>query len=91
MFPDLERRFWHAVLDRVDGVIGLTQTGLDLAHERFPHLASLPSFVIPHGHYRDRYPNRIDKAEARRRLGSATMPRLSLISGRSGLIKTCLA
>lgn len=69
VFPDLERRFWHAVLDRVDGVIGLTQTGLDLAHERFPHLASLPSFVIPHGHYRDRYPNRIDKAEARRRLG----------------------
>ncbi|MFO1155096.1 MAG: glycosyltransferase [Rhodospirillales bacterium] len=76
VFPELERRFWQAVLDRIDGVIGLTRTGLDLAHQRFPHLASRPSFVVPHGHYRDRYPNDIDKAEARRRLrvaGEATV------------------
>jgi glycosyltransferase involved in cell wall biosynthesis len=69
VFPELERRFWQAVLDRIDGVIGLTRTGLELAHQRFPHLASRPSFVVPHGHYRGRYPNEIDKAEARRRLG----------------------
>ncbi len=68
VFPDLERRFWQAVLDRVDGVIGLTRTGLDLAHQRFPHLASRPSFVVPHGHYGGRYPNGVDKVEARRRL-----------------------
>jgi beta-1,4-mannosyltransferase len=69
VFPTLERRFWQAVLDRVDGVIGLTRTGLDLAHQRFPHLATRPSFVVPHGHYRGRYPNEVGKAEARRRLG----------------------
>ncbi len=50
-------------------MIGLTRTGLDLAHERFPHLASRPSFVVPHGHYRGRYPNELSKPEARRRLG----------------------
>lgn len=74
VFPALERRFWEAVLARIDGVIALTRTGLELAHERFPHLASRPSFVIPHGHYRDRYPNQIDKSEARRRLGVDSGP-----------------
>ena len=69
VFPALESRFWRAVLDRIDGLIGLTQTGLDMAHERFPHLASRPSFVVPHGHYRGRYPNELGKSEARRRLG----------------------
>ena len=68
VFPALELRFWQAVLARVDGIIALTQTGVDLAHERFPHLRLLPSFVIPHGHYRGRYPNEFSKAEARQQL-----------------------
>lgn len=68
VFPALETRFWQAVLARLDGVIALTQTGVRLAHERFPHLRSLPSFVVPHGHYRGRYPDESSKVEARRRL-----------------------
>ena len=68
VFPDLEHRFWDAVLDRIDGLTALTRSGLDLALQRFPQLAPLPAFVIPHGHYRGQYPSGITRQEARARL-----------------------
>lgn len=71
VFPALETRFWDAVLARLDGLIALTQTGLERALARFPGLARLPAFVIPHGHYRGHYPNEVDRGAARARLGLA--------------------
>lgn len=68
VFPKLEQRFWDAVLDRIDGLTALTHSGLDLALQRFPRLATLPAFVIPHGHYRGQYASGMTRAEARARL-----------------------
>lgn len=69
LHPVLERAFWDRFVPRVDGFISLSESGLNLAQERFPLLKSRPGFVIPHGHYRDVYPNRVDKRQARQQLG----------------------
>jgi beta-1,4-mannosyltransferase len=67
-FPGIERRLWRSFLPQVDGVISLSRTGLGLAHERMPRLASLPSAIIPIGSFRDAYPATLGRGEARRRL-----------------------
>ncbi len=52
----VEKYFWQAFLRRVDGIITLTHAGAAALVDRFPAAASLPRFVIPHGHYRHEYP-----------------------------------
>lgn len=69
--PDLERAFWRRFMGQLDGVVSLSQAGLDLAWERLPELRALPSFVVPHGHYREVYPQTLSPARARRELGIA--------------------
>ncbi|HYN38815.1 MAG TPA: hypothetical protein VES39_06170, partial [Rhodospirillales bacterium] len=66
VYPRIEWPFWHEVIRRVDGVIALTQRGLDLARDRYPHLQQIPAFVIPHGHFRDAYPKSVSRDDARR-------------------------
>ena len=66
-----ENRFWTGVAKRLDGVISLTETGLRLAREKLPAISEAPSFVIPHGHYRDVYSNSMGRSEARAKLGIA--------------------
>jgi beta-1,4-mannosyltransferase len=56
LHPSLEARFYRHFIPRVDGIISLSEVGLNLARERFPRLRHLPSAVILHGHYRDQYP-----------------------------------
>ncbi len=56
LHPLLEAKFYRRFIPRVDGVISMSETGLNLARKRFPHLRHLPAAVIPHGHYRDQYP-----------------------------------
>jgi len=75
-FPVLERRYWNGMARRLDGVIALTEGGLELAREKLPAIASIPSFVIPHGHYRDVYPRTITRSEAREKLGVAQSNRV---------------
>jgi glycosyltransferase involved in cell wall biosynthesis len=69
VYPQIEWAFWHDVIDRVDGVIALTQNGLQLARQRYPRLRTCPAFVIPHGHFRDAYPRTVSREEARQILG----------------------
>lgn len=71
VFPAIERQFWAATMRRLDGVIALSKTGLTAVRERFPGLARVPSFVVPHGHFRDAYPRGIDRQAARQALGIA--------------------
>ncbi len=71
VYPLIERTLWRLVIPQLDGVISLSADGVALARARFPMLARVPSFVIPHGHYRGVYPNEVGRAEARRRLGIA--------------------
>ena len=67
-YPRLEAWFWKRYTRRLDGVIALTEAGLDAARMRFPALQHIPGFVISHGHYRDEYS--VDPTlDARERLG----------------------
>ena len=68
LYPRFERWFWGALIRRLDGFICLTETSRRQALERFPQLARLPCSVIPHGHYREVYPNTISRCAARERL-----------------------
>jgi glycosyltransferase involved in cell wall biosynthesis len=74
--------FLAIFLAQVDLVIGLnagSRAELVLQH---PILKRRPFVVIPHGHYRDAYPDReYDKNESRRRLGLASDRRTLLALG----------
>jgi glycosyltransferase involved in cell wall biosynthesis len=63
--PQLEAWFWQAFTRRLDGVISLSEAGLREVWQAFPALAGVPSFVVPHGHYRSAYPPPVPRAEAR--------------------------
>ena len=67
-YPRLEAWCWRASLHRVDGCLHFSRAGRDLIRARFPQLRARPHFVVPHGHYRDIYPNRGSRAGARARL-----------------------
>jgi beta-1,4-mannosyltransferase len=67
--PDLERRFWSALVRRVDGVIHLSEAGRRMVEARFPELTTRPSTVVAPGHFRGSYPDTITRSEARAALG----------------------
>ena len=68
-FPRIERWFWRWFVREVDGVICLSRHSVGMVIERFPLLARVPFFVVPHGHYRELYPNTSTRADARAPLG----------------------
>jgi beta-1,4-mannosyltransferase len=80
--PDLEACFWPAFTRRLDGYFSLTQTGIAAAQARFPHLGSLPGFVVPHGHYRQEYPQTVSREAARQQLGLSPDAKVILSFGR---------
>lgn len=57
------------LLANVDGIIALSERGLEDARSAYPALADVPAAVTPHGHYRGVYGFGIGRDEARRRLG----------------------
>lgn len=67
--PWLRQQYLRQLMGNVDGIIALSASGVEAAHREYPALAELPSYVTPHGHYRDEYDFSTDRAEARRRLG----------------------
>jgi glycosyltransferase involved in cell wall biosynthesis len=67
--PRLARWFARALVRMINGYVCLTRPGQALALQRYPGLARLHGFVVPHGHYRDVYPDRLDRTQARARLG----------------------
>jgi len=67
--PRLEKIFWKVFIPMVDGIVSLSETAREEAYSRFPPLQSVPSAIVPHGHYRTAYPEPPPKVEARRRLG----------------------
>jgi beta-1,4-mannosyltransferase len=66
--PRTEKWFWGLFTRQVDGYVVLTEHSRKAVRERFPALAELPAFVIPHGLYRSAYTNNTTQAQARRRL-----------------------
>jgi beta-1,4-mannosyltransferase len=69
--PRLEPWFWPRFVRRLHGAVSLSEAARDAALARHAGLARIPVEVIPHGHYRGVYPDQVDRAEARRRLGIA--------------------
>ena len=76
IYPEIERPFWNWTINQMDGIIALTTKGLLMAQERYPSLRATPSFVIPHGHFRDAYPRVISREHARSSLGIAPTRRV---------------
>jgi len=58
-------RMWRWFVRRLDGYIALTPGGRAAALERFPGLDGRPGFVIPHGLYREAYPDEVSREAAR--------------------------
>jgi beta-1,4-mannosyltransferase len=81
-YPRLEAWFWAGFTRQLDGFISLSQTGLEAARERFPHLRNTPGFVIPHSHYRGEYTCQISRQEARRELDLKPEEKVLLFFGR---------
>jgi beta-1,4-mannosyltransferase len=81
-YPKLEQWFWHSFTGQLDGFISLSQTGLEAARDRFPHLHKKPGFVIPHSHYRGEYPCQISRQDARQELGLNPDEKVLLFFGR---------
>jgi beta-1,4-mannosyltransferase len=55
-------------------VIALTPSGLELAHMIHPALRHKPAAIIPHGHYRDVYPQPPSRKDCRAALGVPPEP-----------------
>ena len=56
LHPRIEAMFYRRFIGHVDGVISLSDTGLQMAQEKFGRLRDLPAVIIRHGHYRNQYP-----------------------------------
>lgn len=69
-FPYLEKLFWFNFIRSVDGVICMSKATKEKVIDSFPilRLKKIPIAVIPHGHYRDAYPNYMTYSEARKKL-----------------------
>jgi len=80
--PQLERLFWPLFLPMVDGIISLSETARAEAYDRFPVLRSVPSAIVPHGHYRTAYPDSVPKAKARRQFDLEANVPVALFVGR---------
>ncbi len=80
----MEDRFLKGVAKRLDGIIAHSKSSLQLARKNWPFLSEVPSFVIPHGHYRDAYPNSMNCGEARAKLN---IPESAFVVTYVGLIR----
>jgi beta-1,4-mannosyltransferase len=65
MHPRLEPEFWAKFCGLLDGVIALSNHSRAALLEKHSSLEHIPITVIPHGHYRDAYPNTIPRDRAR--------------------------
>lgn len=63
--PRLERWFWRAFCQFLDGYIALSTRGKREAESRHPRLTELPGFVVAHGHYRTAYSRDVSRSVSR--------------------------
>lgn len=80
--PTLEKLFWTVFIPMVDGIISLSETARQEAYSRFPRLQSVPTAIVPHGHYRTAYPDPVPKEDARRQFDLPPEARVVVFVGR---------
>ena len=81
VYPKIAQWFQRSLTHRVDGCISLCEASQALFEVSFPRLKSRPHVVIPHGHYRDVYPNQDDPTTAKAQLGVSEDTSLLLFLG----------
>jgi beta-1,4-mannosyltransferase len=79
--PGPSRRAWDRFARMVDGFVSLTEGGIAAARAEFPALARVPARVVPHGHYRNSYPNTTTREQARASLSLPTGAAVVLFFG----------
>ncbi len=77
-----ERAFWRALPRLVDGWLSLTASALDDIEAAYPGLAGKPRATVPMGHFREAYPDRVDRDTARATLRIARDARVLAHIGR---------
>lgn len=65
LHPKLAQRCEAWLIESVDALVNLCAVSQQIMSEQHPKLAKKLNFIIPHGHYRDSYPNQISKIEAK--------------------------
>ena len=64
----LSKILWPNFIRNVDACISLSHAGQSQLQQTFVSLNNRSIFVVPHGHYRDIYPNQVIRTEARTQL-----------------------
>lgn len=77
-----EARFRERYFAHLDGIVALSEAGLEAARETYPRLRDIPAWVVPHPHYRGRYSDAVTRSAARRALGLREETRVLLNFGR---------
>lgn len=67
--PHVERLFWRFFISSLSGIICFSDESLARLRSLRKAAGGIPSLVVPHGTYRDAYPNTVTRQEARARLG----------------------
>ena len=80
-YPRAERTWWKAFIRSLDGWLSLAHSAAADAQVAHPQLRAIPHEVVPHGHFRDAYPD-TDRPTARAVLGLGSETRLMLFLGR---------
>lgn len=81
LHPDLAAWCEAQLVGCVDGTIHICDASRQIVFKKYPALAAKPSFVIPHGHYREAYPNQMTQAQAREQLSIPSHHRVMLFLG----------
>jgi glycosyltransferase involved in cell wall biosynthesis len=68
----VERAYWSSVVRRVDAVIHPSAASRAQVEAGYPRLARVPHAVVPLGHFRGSYPDRVSREEARASFGIPT-------------------
>ncbi|GBF33918.1 glycosyl transferase group 1 [Desulfocucumis palustris] len=64
-YPRFEKWYMSKFISLIDGHISLSEEGKKALLNIYPILKRMPGFVVPHGNYREIYPNKVDRDESR--------------------------
>ena len=87
--PKFSQFYLRQFLKLCNGLIFLTEEGKNSFLEHYPSEQDIPCAVIPHGHYRDSYPEPISQEKAKEKLGLITQKKILLFMGMIKPYKNC--
>lgn len=79
--PKLENIFWKFFIRMIDGYISLSEEADSVAKKIFPEIERKNGFIIPIGHFKNFYPDFLNKESARERLSISSNKKVILYFG----------